>query len=366
MAESKMLKAKCAKTGRRFAMELRQYGSEWKVVNFIDIPKEAADVIMSEVKQPVFKTNDNLLACTGCGKRNVGGCSCARRGSTCSPKMNYKYNCIYCDQLEIDYSRGSSGRTPYTEWAGTSNIPDAIKDKYGNPQGSQYDLVQDDSFNGYKIVVLNLCDECVFDSPRAALEKKGFQVQEYKTLPSLLTLKAALRGDKTQLWIISHHTKFMNSFYVSMIQDYFNSGHGIYVWGDNDPFYQDANLILGAIFGTSMSGNSYGDNIIGIQSAPGSPGIVPDHPITTGIVNFYEGITIAEIHIAQKLQPLVYASDGRIVTAYYDRDSKRALVDGGFTRLYCRWDTAGTDRYIVNAAAWLANIERFGYDQDVR
>ena len=41
---------------------------------------------------------------------------------------------------------------------------------------------------------------------------------------------------------------------------------------------------------------------------------------------------------------------------------RRALVDGGFTRLYHKWDSAGTDRYVVNAAAWLANIERFGYN----
>jgi hypothetical protein len=38
----------------------------------------------------------------------------------------------------------------------------------------------------------------------------------------------------------------------------------------------------------------------------------------------------------------------------------RAILDGGFTCLYMRWDTAGTGRYVKNAAAWLANAERFG------
>ena len=79
-------------------------------------------------------------------------------------------------------------RTPYTKWAGMSNIPEAIKDKYGNPQGSQYDLVEDGSFQGYKIVVLNLCDECYFDQPKIALEKKGFEVVEYVTLPPIFSL----------------------------------------------------------------------------------------------------------------------------------------------------------------------------------
>ena len=41
---------------------------------------------------------------------------------------------------------------------------------------------------------------------------------------------------------------------------------------------------------------------------------------------------------------------------------KRLIFDGGFTRLYCNWDTAGTGRYVKNAAAWLANVERFGKD----
>jgi hypothetical protein len=62
------------------------------------------------------------------------------------------------------------------------------------------------------------------------------------------------------------------------------------------------------------------------------------------------------------LRPLVYGSNGRVVTAYYDDDGRRAIVDGGFTRLYHKWESAGTDRYIVNAAAWLLNIERFDED----
>ncbi len=33
-------------------------------------------------------------------------------------------------------------------------------------------------------------------------------------------------------------------------------------------------------------------------------------------------------------------------------------MDGGFTRLYCNWDTAGTVRYVANAATWLVNVER--------
>ncbi len=58
----------------------------------------------------------------------------------------------------------------------------------------------------------------------------------------------------------------------------------------------------------------------------------------------------------------LYGSDGKVVGAYYDRDGKRAILDGGYTRLYLKWDTAGTGRYVKNAAAWLTNAERFGDD----
>ena len=43
-----------------------------------------------------------------------------------------------------------------------------------------------------------------------------------------------------------------------------------------------------------------------------------------------------------------------------DEDGKRVIFDGGFTRLYCGWEEAGTGRYVRNAAAWLVNVERFG------
>ncbi len=361
--EAKILKAKCKKTGRYYGLELRRVGSDWKVANMVWLNDDESKIIASEVRQPKFYTNSNLRACKGCGTREISSCSCLRKSMRCSSQMDYKLDCIYCDQLEIDYSRPTLTGGPYTKWAGQSNIPDAIKDRYGNPQGSEYDLAQDGAFNGYTIVLLNLCNECNFDMPRRALEKKGFKIVEYKSMASETELRSLLNNDKSQLWVVAHRTGFMNYEHVRIIENYFNSGHGIYIWSDNDPYYVDSNLILSQIFKTRMSGNYYGDHVLGIQQRLGQAGIIANHPITTGIVSFYEGITISNVEMHQGLAPLIYSSDGKIVTAYYDQNQKRALVDGGFTRLWYKWDSAGTDRYIVNAAAWLANIEHFGYMQ---
>ena len=361
MTESKMLKARCSKTGRYYGLELRKIGSSWKVVNMIDLSGREADIIMSEVRQSAFETYENLIPCTGCGSRRVGGCTCPPKSHPCSARMKYRFDCVYCQALEIDYSR-TEGRSPYTQWAGVSNIPSAIKDRYGNPEGSSYDLARDGGFAGYRIVVLNLCPECRFTLPAAALRKKGFEIEEYTAMPSGAVLRKALRGDRTQLWVISDKVRYMEKDHIDLILKFYRDGHGVYVWGDNKPFYADANRLLYPMFGVEMRGNSYGDQVLGIQDAPKSRGIIPNHPITTGLVSFYEGITIAEVPTGDMLTPLIYGSNGKIVAGYYDARGRRALVDGGFTRLYCKWDSAGTDRYVVNAAAWLANIERFGYN----
>ena len=366
MSESKMLKAKCKKTGRYYGLELKQFGPEWGVVNMIWLNDAESKVIASEIKQSAFYSNDNLLACKKCGRRKISSCSCLRTSIKCGTNMDYKLDCIYCDQLEIDYSRPTA-KGPYTEWAGQSNIPSAIKDRYGNPQGSQYDLAQDGGLKGHGILIMNLCSSysASVKNVKKALEKKGFDVdvrQGNMLSPRELERKLA---DVGQMWLISQEETQVTAEHIRVISDFFNRGHGIYIWGDNDPLNGDANAIIGSMFGSKLSGDYYARKVLGIQKKPGEPGIIENHLISTGIVSFFEGDTISKVKMTQDLHPLVYSSDRNVVTAYYEKDGKRALIDGAFTRL---WDgdwgtTAGTERYIVNAAAWLANVERFGYYQ---
>ena len=246
----------------------------------------------------------------------------------------------------------------YSQWAGVNRIPQASTDKYGNAVGDEYDLVEDGTFENEIIYILNL--NCAFDLnfPRAALIKKGFQFIEDRTYPPadklIVNLKTA-----SQLWIISNSQRFLDQSHLAVIEEFFNQGHGIYVWGDNEPLYADANFVLQHLLGITMYGNSYGMQVISLYEEGKLGGIVPNHLISTGIKNMFEGDTIAEVQTNNMVLPLVYGSDGKVVTAYFDHDNKRALADGGFTRLWCNWDSAGTDRYIVNAAAWLVNLERF-------
>jgi hypothetical protein len=234
---------------------------------------------------------------------------------------------------------------------------EAHKDRYGNSAGNQFDLAVDGAFEGETVAVIQMYD-FPFDAPKAALKEKGFSVYRWNRAPSPAVLEAAL-AKSSQLWIISDSTPQLNAAHLAVIKKFFEAGHGVYIWGDNEPYYADANQVGEALVGVKMLGDVIGDQTVGLQKQPGKAGVLRRHLLTTGLEYIYEGITIATIQPNEKLTPLVYGSADNLVAAFYDHDGKRLIFDGGFTRLYNKWDTAGTGRYVKNAAAWLANVERF-------
>ena len=106
--ENKFLKAYCARTKQYFCLEMKKVGEAWRVINMIRSSDEEARVLSTEVNQPTFETNTNLIPCAGCGGRRVGGCSCAKHAHSCSKGMKYQFDCIYCDEFKIDYSMPSA------------------------------------------------------------------------------------------------------------------------------------------------------------------------------------------------------------------------------------------------------------------
>lgn len=270
-----------------------------------------------------------------------------------------------CPMPQIREGRKTKIKLPYTQWAGHNDVKSAPKDKYGNPNGTNYDLLRDGSMKGYKALIINLCpewDTCGqrenYNNPIKALENKGFEVIYRDEFPADF---ARIAAGLCQIWLISGNIRTITDEQIRQIKAFYNQGKGVYLWADNDPFYADVNPIIKDLFGSTMSGNYIGEQIIGVQKHIKDVGIVAGHLISTGISNFYEGVTISNVAMTQYLEPLVYSSDKKVVTAYSDVDGKRLLIDGGFTRLCVDWDSAGTDRYVVNAAGWLGNFEKFGW-----
>jgi len=237
-------------------------------------------------------------------------------------------------------------------------------DTYGNADGNQYDLAVDGAFEGQTIAVLHLYTGEGFDFslPTGALKEKGFSVYRWMNKPPpAKELKEGL--DKAcQLWIVSSSTQMLTKEHMKVIKEFFDAGKGVYIWGDNQPYYADANYVARELIGVEMTGNTMGNEVVGLMMGGKKVGVMPNHLITTGLQNLYEGVTIATLSDHKDLNPLVYGSAGNLVTAVYEKDGKRLILDGGFTRLYINWDTAGTGRYVKNAAAWLVNVEKFGDD----
>jgi hypothetical protein len=241
-------------------------------------------------------------------------------------------------------------------------------DTHGNAEGNQYDLAVDGAFQGETVAVLHLYTGEGFDFslPKAALQEKGFSVYRWiDNPPPADELEEALEK-ACQLWIISSYFQKLNEDHLKVIKKFFDSGKGVYIWGDNDPYYADANYVSDYLIGVNMLGNSYGNETVGLNTKKKGVGLTPGHLITTGLEYVYEGITIATLQDKQNsLSPLIYGHEGNLVCATYEQDGKRLILDGGFTRLYVAWDNAGTGRYVKNAAAWLVNYERFGEADDL-
>ncbi len=235
-------------------------------------------------------------------------------------------------------------------------------DIHGNAEGNQYDLAVDGAFQGETVAVLHLYTGEGFDFslPKAALKEKGFSVFRWINNPPPADELEKSLEKACQLWIISSHVQKLNEDHLKVIKRFFDSGKGVYIWGDNEPYYADANYVSDYLIGVKMLGNLPGNQVVGLNNKKKMTGLTPGHLITTGLENVYEGITIATLQDKQQvLQPLIYGHESNLVTATYEKDGKRLILDGGFTRLYISWDNAGTGRYVKNAAAWLVNYEKF-------
>ena len=237
---------------------------------------------------------------------------------------------------------------------------EAPRDAHGNAAGSTYDLAVDGAFSGQTVLVIDLYGQD-FSHPTAAVGRKGFSVVRYREVPSLEVLEAGLKK-ANQFWILAscENRVHLPKTHQLAVKRFFEAGHGVYLWGDNDPCNADADALATMLIDARVQGDLPGDRTVGISRKAGEPGVARDHLLSTGVEQVYEGITVATVKPAGAMTPVIYGSAGNLVSAAYEANGRRLIVDGGYTRLSYKWDTAGTGRYVMNAAAWLANFERFG------
>jgi hypothetical protein len=124
------------------------------------------------------------------------------------------------------------------------------RDSYGNSSGTQNDLAVDGAFDGQTVAVLQFYD-FPFEAARDALKQKGFSVYRWNhSPPSPKELEEKL-AKACQLWVISGERQLLTPEHLAIIKRFFESGKGVYIWGDNDPFYADANAVGQTLLGVT-------------------------------------------------------------------------------------------------------------------
>eukprot|EP01099_Mayorella_cantabrigiensis_P002150 TRINITY_DN1944_c1_g1_i1.p1 TRINITY_DN1944_c1_g1~~TRINITY_DN1944_c1_g1_i1.p1 ORF type:complete len:330 (+),score=89.00 TRINITY_DN1944_c1_g1_i1:1136-2125(+) len=118
----------------------------------------------------------------------------------------------------------------------------------------------------------------------------------------------------------------------------------------------------------TLSGNTPGDRLLKVGDGTKAGEFSRGHILLTGIVNIHEGVTICHPssdtkHPDKPWQLLATSTDKKpcmmTVEPRPDQSWGRIVIDCGFTKLYDSYwaSTAGTERYVLNAAVWVLNLE---------
>jgi hypothetical protein len=238
-------------------------------------------------------------------------------------------------------------------------------DQFGNPLGRAFDLggVDDERLRGERILLyVGYNGEGLeWHHVQKAVGERNIQM-DICLSPAWggkRQLDENLLKDYAQLWFVSDRNPTLSEKQIRLVEKFVDAGNGLLVWADNEPYYADANLLARKIINTEFSGNREANQVM----TPGksiSPGHFIGHPLTQGVNNLYEGITICTIAPAPHLTILAQSHDGQMCMACYEQGNRRIVLDTGFTKVYpgCFEKSAGTPRYFRNIAFWLAKGSR--------
>jgi hypothetical protein len=253
---------------------------------------------------------------------------------------------------------------PLSKHAGQSQITGAEVDAHNNAVGSQYDLGQADGFKGMTIVVFNCCNECSFTKPQKALEEMGFHVIEIQLFNGPQPVNIDSLRFASQIWVISSRNGHLNDSVYEFISSFYHNGRSVYIWGDNSPYFVEANNLFNRMLpgmSVRLEGDDPGGKVQKARSSATSSGFEAKHMIFTGIASLFEGITVSRVMKgSSEIEIIMNNSSGYPVTGVLDNLNKkhgRLAIDGAFTRLCNNWDDAGSARFVKNMAAWLAAID---------
>jgi len=278
--------------------------------------------------------------------------------SNTNPPSNSNSNQSNSNTNQNEMSRGLSITNFFTPFAGLHDeIKTGSKDAHLNPLGRNFDLGHEGSFSMFNVILFHFLGNSYWHAAVDALKSKGFTVYLAKDENDFLDNLPYY----DEAWIASGSAHTDPTKLVPAIRKYHESGKGLFIWADNDPYYYEANVILKDLLGIQLKGNDYGNKVLKVGDGK-KTGEFARHLITTGLVTLHEGITICyPDKLTEKTQVLATNSDGHPCIIYCDPSAKFGpiVIDTGFTKLYPNFwvTTAGNDRYVRNAAVWLLSLD---------
>lgn len=256
-----------------------------------------------------------------------------------------------------------------------------VLDAHQNPMGSQYDLPRDGTMGEHNLVICWFSEHGTYGKPVEALRSKGFKVVVHNSQRSTVQQMMVSFLNADVVWLVSGPKIVEGGFdqLVNALESFHRRGGGIFLWTDNDPYFAHANQVLLRLLpgeDICMEGNDRGEQIMKVHTDGHSPGkLTKSHLIMTGLNSLYEGVTVSHLSRLGPLKVLATYNNGSgysgkpycaVADAEVYRKCKapnkvgrgRLVIDGGFTKLYdeCWSKTAGTERYVKNASAWLLNM----------
>jgi hypothetical protein len=235
-----------------------------------------------------------------------------------------------------------------------------LVDADGNPKGRIHDLGGASKLQG-KITILDLTSDSeevvADDSFLLEALKRRIEVEVLGELPSSPNRLAEQIRDSTQLWIwAGTFDSCLPEEYLSIILTKIQSGTSLFLLADNTPYTKGVDRILSEIVPDSFIAGNYRGTQMLHQSSSG-PGFDGKHPLFQGINTLYEGVTVSSI-TGSGLTTVARSSDGNpLICIAQTQSGGGVIISGGFTAfLNMFWETAGTERLALNAAAFLSGL----------
>jgi hypothetical protein len=299
-------------------------------------------------------------------------------------------------------------------------VPVRTYDRFGNPIGSDVGLGKDGEFKGKRLLFWSGYENAgkIFFGPTNPLWK-AWERQGFTVIVRVGQFRTEWLRDIDQLWILSTgrfelplglppeavvaavdllpiseipsgftaaEYKFIVQATLDMslsrvhplneqayreIEKFVKLGKGLCLLSDDEPFLVESNELAKRLYGVTVKGNYIADKIAYVRDHKLTPADIrkfggqyeiADHPLLTGVNFLYEGITISNVGISDKLELALKASDGQPLIAVSKVSGQRVVIDCAFTQ-FCHGPTertsyvlksAGAVRLAQNIAAYLA------------